>query len=139
MMNRYASKTTVSPDKSMGEIQKILTKYGATKFAYIAEESRVGIACSIANRQVRFVMPLPTAKSFKTENQYNQEIRRLYRALLLTIKSKLESVASGIETFDEAFMAQVVLPNSQTISEWASPQIESAYKDNKMPPLLGNY
>ena len=41
---------------------------------------------------------------------HEQERRRLWRALLLNIKAKLEAVESGISVFDEEFMAHIVLP-----------------------------
>lgn len=149
-MSKYAEKTTVSPEKTLAEIQCLLIKYGANKFMYAQEENRVGIGFCINNKSVRFVLPLPDKKDFQKrtdgtwrgererENAYQQAIRQRWRALLLSIKAKLESVQSGIETIEEAFMAQIVMPNGQTMSEWAAPQIEDAYKSGKMPPLLGN-
>lgn len=57
---------------------------------------------------------------------------------MLAIKSKLESVESGIEQFDEAFMAQIVLPDGRTMAEYAMPQIAKSYTSGTMPPLLGH-
>ncbi len=52
------------------------------------------------------------------------------------IKAKLEAVASGVSTFEEEFLAHVVLPNGDTIGDWLAPQIANAYDTKKMPPLL---
>jgi hypothetical protein len=54
----------------------------------------------------------------------------------LVIKAKLEGVASGIETFDQAFMAHILLPNGETTGEQLIPQIQIAYKTGAMPTLL---
>ena len=51
-------------------------------------------------------------------------------------KAKLEAVESGIATFEEEFMAHIVMPNGKTVGEMALPLIESAYKTNKHVPLL---
>ena len=52
-----------------------------------------------------------------------EEVRRRWRALLLVIKAKLESVESGIETFEEAFASQIVLANGQTVGAVARASI----------------
>lgn len=149
-MAQYASKTSVSPEKTLGEIQAALKKYGASKFGYFSEEIKTVLAFEMLNRRIRFNLPLPLRKEFDTykngrwpsdkqiTERHDQAIRQRWRALLLAIKAKLESVESGIETFEEAFMAHIVLPGGQTMGEWATPQIAYAYSENKMPPLLGH-
>jgi hypothetical protein len=67
---------------------------------------------------------------------YDQEVRRRWRALGLVIKAKLESVESGIETFESAFMANIVMPDGKTFGKYAGPAIESAYSTGKVPLLL---
>lgn len=57
-------------------------------------------------------------------------------ALALVVKAKLEAVESGISTFEQEFMAHIVLPNGQTTGQWMIPQIEAAYKTGTMPALL---
>ena len=53
------------------------------------------------------------------------------------IKAKLEAVASDISTFESEFLAHIVLPNNKTVADTLLPQIADAYKNGKMPPLLG--
>jgi hypothetical protein len=149
-MSKYANKTIVSPEKSITEIQTLLKKYNASRFGYIYQEAGVVIGFEMLNKRIRFCLPLPTVNDCKTtpqgkirnraaaEKAQDQLIRQRWRALLLAIKAKLESIESGIETFEEAFLAHIVLPNGQTMAEWATPQIESSYKNEKMPPLLGH-
>lgn len=152
MSSRYAERTTVTPTKTQAEIQDLLEKYGCENFAIAREPHRVTIGFLMHKRRVRFTLPLPDKEDPKFKKTltgkirsagslneaYDQEVRRRWRALLLTIKAKLESVASGIETFDEAFMAQLLLPSGETMSQWAGPQIEQAYLNGSMPPLLGS-
>lgn len=65
-----------------------------------------------------------------------QENRQRWRALCLAIKAKLEAVQSGITTFEDEFMAHIMLPGGKTVSEMAAPVIENAYKSGKVPTLL---
>jgi hypothetical protein len=59
--------------------------------------------------------------------------RARWRALLLVIKAKLESVESGIATFEEEFMAQIVLPDDQTVGQWVLPEVARIYETGRMP------
>jgi hypothetical protein len=111
------------------------------------------IQFKMQNRYVRFVLPLPTIGEFtKTAtgkqrkagtgavtHAWEQACRQRWRALALSIKAKLESVESGIEEFESAFMAQVVMPNGKTIEEEIMPMIEQAYATGKMPNLMLRY
>jgi hypothetical protein len=147
---KYAVSTSVSPEKTLAEIMALLRKYGAESLTYGETAGKIGLVFQIKGRWIRFVMPLPdkseatVVKANQYSNRagafsqakYDQMVRSRWRALLLTIRAKLESVESGIETFEQAFMAQILLPDGQTVSEWASPQIEAAYSNGMMPPML---
>lgn len=127
-MTRYAERTKVPVSRSKDEIEKVLTKYGATGFFYGQTEERAVVGFTMNERQIRFALPLSDLDE--------QQTRQRWRALLLTIKSKLESVECGIEEFDDAFMAQIVLPGGQMVGAWLRPQIEHAYQTGDMPKLL---
>lgn len=149
-MRRYASDTTVSMDRSRAEIERILSKYGATAFMYASKTDKAMIAFEIENRHLRMVVPLPTSRDDsirlngwgyeKTNLQIGkaleQETRRRWRALALVIKAKLEAVSSGIAVFDDEFLAYFVLPNGTTVGEWSRPQLEAMTSGKKMPRLL---
>ena len=156
-MRRYAAETTVSSGKSRAEIEDTLMRYGATGFLNGVTADRAIIAFEAKGRRIKFILPLPdrSAREFthtrhennwaqqqlsseKAAERYEQGVRQRWRALALCIKAKLEAVESGIETFEEAFMAHIVLPNGQTMAEHALPLIADSYRDNKMPPLLGH-
>jgi len=97
-----------------------------------AYATRAVIVFVASERRIRFDLPLPTGDSDKDEKAKRQK----WRALLLCIKAKLEGVESKIETFEEAFLAHVVLPDGLTMLQHAKPAIEQAYKSGDMPPLL---
>lgn len=131
-MGKYAESTKVPADRSRAEVEQILKRYGATHFGYATMPGLVMLAFESKGRRVRFKVPVPDPEKAA------QAHRQKWRAVVLAIKSKLESVESGIEQFDEAFMAQIVLPDGRTMAEFAQPQIAKAYTSGTMPPLLGH-
>lgn len=63
-------------------------------------------------------------------------MRQRWRALALVVKAKLEAVESGITTFEDEFLAHIVLPDGSTVGEFMVPQIELAYRTAVMPSVL---
>lgn len=147
-MVAYAEKTSVPSDRSRAEIEKTLSRYGATGFLYGWTEDAAVVGFQMAGRQVKFHLPMPdraevaktpTGKArskAQTESAYEQAVRQKWRALALVIKAKLEAVESGITVFDDEFMAHIVLPDGQTVGSFMRPQIETAYLNGSMPKLL---
>lgn len=148
---RFAEDTSVSVERSSAEIESTLARYGARRFMRGWEEGRALVCFEMAERQVRFVLPLPdrAAEEFwvthggrrRREERaayaaWEQACRQRWRALNLVIKAKLEAVETGITCFEDEFMAHLVLPGGKTMSEWARPQIAAAYESGKMPELL---
>lgn len=131
----YARRTKVPADRSRHEIETILIRYGASKFGYMTDDRQAMIGFEAHNRRLRFILPLPE-RSKKSEMRWAQEVRQRWRALLLTIKAKLESVQTGITTFEDEFLPYTLLPDGKTVSEWLQPQISAAYSNGRMPPLL---
>jgi hypothetical protein len=128
----YAAETKVPVERTRGEIETTLKRYGATKFAYFTEDTRAIIMFEAHERRIRFDLPLPEGGKEK-----DQRARRArWRCLLLCIKAKLEAVESHIESFEEAFLAHVVMPDGVTVAQHSRPLIEQAYKGGKMVPLL---
>lgn len=121
---KYAARTVVPVDQSRREIEKTLERYGATAFAYGATPGRAMVEFVADERRVRFVVILPTTD----KRGADQETRRLWRALVLSIKAKLEVVESGISTFEEEFLAHVVLPDGRTVGQATLPEVARAYE-----------
>lgn len=143
-MGRFAETTRVPVSQSIAEIERVLSRYGADGFMSGWDRQRgiASLAFRVNARHVRFEIPMPKASDFRggdseVERQMGQQERQRWRALLLVVKAKLEAVESKIATFDQEFMAHVVLPDGRTISQVILPQIEHAYITGKMPPLLG--
>ena len=150
---RYAQQTEVPVDRSKAEIERLIQRYGATEFATGWRSERAVIQFKMKDRYVRFILPLPKLGDFTqtatgrqrkpgtgaVTSAWEQACRQRWRALALSIKAKLESVETNIETFESAFMGQVVMPDGRTVSEHVLPAIDAAYKSGKMPELLLTY
>lgn len=146
---KYASHTSVSVEKSRGEIEWVLKRYGAGSFAYMSQGNIAAIAFEVQNRRIRMVIPLPDPKDFERNKKghvrkaelalrsWEQSCRQRWRALSLVVKAKLECVESGVATFEQEFLPYTLLPDGKTVGEWALPQVKKAYELGKMPPLLG--
>lgn len=148
MVKQYAERTGVSSDKSREEIRKIVQQYGAQKFGTLDEPNRAVIMFEAHDRRIRFILPLPARDEFTRSGRgvrssakaidaaHEQAVRQRWRALALAIKAKLESVASKIETFEEAFYAHVVLPNNATIYEQTHAQVAQQIATGGYAPLM---
>lgn len=150
-MSTYANTTTVAPEKTRAEIEKLVTKYGATRFVSGWEETSAAVLFEMKGRRVRFTLPMPDPKdrrfthdrrrwqnpAAKQKALLDQAVRSSWRALLLVIKAKLEAVETGITTFDSEFLAHLILPTGQTVGEWAIPKLAEAYAQGlALPPML---
>jgi len=131
----YAEGTVVPVERSRAEIEKLVSKYGATRFASGWTEEGAAINFVAHGRLVRFTLPLPDLAWIKADlkkkprwrysfvpdgvmnTARDQEIRRRWRCLCLAIKSKLEVVETGIETFEQAFLANIVTSENITVYE----------------------
>lgn len=147
-MGTYAADTSVSVERSRAELEKTVSRYGANAFGYAWEDGRAVVQFRAGGRFVRFVLPMPLRDDFdtspggrartavQTEKAWEQAQRQRWRALNLVVKAKLEAVEAGIATFDEEFMAHIVLPDGQTVGDFMGPQVEKAYAEGVMPTLL---
>jgi hypothetical protein len=150
-MRQFASGTEVSVERTKGEIEGLLSKAGCEEFATGARPTQAMIQFKLQGRVIRFLLPLPDRADDKFHkcgrylNQrrtpelaykaWEQACREKWRALFLSIKAKLYSIETGIEQFDSAFMAQIVMPNGKTMEELAVPMIEMAYERGNMPDM----
>lgn len=135
----YAKETKVPVEQTRTEIERTLVRYGADRLAFMSEPGRAIIVFEAKARRLKFDLPLLVAKASENEasrKTREQAVRSKWRALLLCIKAKLEAVESGIETFEEAFLAHVVMPDGKTVAEHAMPAIAGAYNGEPMQALL---
>lgn len=134
-MRLYAQGSRVPVAQSVAEIERTLVRYGADSFLYGAKFDRAVIMFTAHKRSLRFELPLPREKN-QSDETHASECRRRWRALLMVIKAKLEAVASGICTFEEEFLAHILLPNGKTVGEHSLPAIGAAYETGQVGPLL---
>jgi hypothetical protein len=149
-VRKFAQGTEVSVEKSRAEIESMLARYGASKFGYMADDTRAHIAFQANRRHIRFILALPASDKFRKDGRGSlrtaegirvareKECRRLWRALALVIKAKLEAVSAKISVFEDEFLANIVMPDGRTVSEHTRPSIEAAYQGNDVP-LLPDY
>lgn len=139
MIRRYAQGTAVPVDRTRSEIERLLEKYGASGFVFGATNGQALLAFEMRDRRLRFLVPMPALnKTGGNEQVVRAETRRRYRALLLVLKAKLEAVASQIVTFDEEFLAHIMVDANTTVGDRMVPAIPEALKSGgRLPPLLG--
>lgn len=139
----FAENTTVAPEKTKAEIESLVTKRGATHYGTATKPGESGITFVVNGRMVRFRVPFPSREEMKktlkatvqrwkwgtvpddvADQAVQQEVRRRWRCLLLSIKSKLEVSATGIESFEEAFLANIVTSDNMTV--WERMKVEGS-------------
>lgn len=149
----YAEKTTVSIAKTKADIETMIQKAGAKQFFTGTKDNIAVIGFVLADRQIRIYIHLPDCnderfwytpqRRKRTKDQataaWQQACRSRWRALFLVIKAKLEAVKSGISTVEREFFYDIVLPNGESVGQWLEPQIDVAYQEGVMPPLLPGY
>lgn len=138
-MSLYAQNTKVPIGQTRAEIEHLLERGKAKQYG-TAVDYDLGIArvqFKLQERIVRFTIELPDRKKMGDGVRFERAERQRWRALLLVIKAKLESVENHIEGFEEAFMSQIVMPDDKTVGQHVRPQIAEAYKAGKMPKQLG--
>lgn len=153
-MPRYATQTTVPVDTTRLEIEQCLIKYGASEFVNGWQTGKAIVGFKLKEFFVRFDLPIPSPDEIQfkrkvvngrtrvltrlqSQKAYEQEKRTRWRALLLTIKAKLEAVECGITTIENEFLAFIVLANSQTFGDFVRETAMKEITSGQMPKLLG--
>jgi len=152
----YAENTSVPVERTRAQIESELRRYGADQFFSGWDSERAFVSFRAKDRFVRFVLPLPKRDEERFTHrparsswgspikrsddealkQWEQACRTRWRALLLTIKAKLESTEAGIETFEQAFLAHIVLPDQTLVGDRIVGAIAEAYQTGSMARLL---
>ncbi|MCA9013744.1 MAG: hypothetical protein KDA77_00300 [Planctomycetaceae bacterium] len=150
-MGRYAEKTTVAPEKSMDDINRILRRYDCDAISLTENKAQRFWKAEfvICNRMVRFQLnyPDPNAHKYRftdkgkertdcqAEAAYEQDLRSSFRALYISILSKLENVESEMFEFEHEFMAHIVDPwSKKTMAEIMTPLIAERYENMGSDP-----
>ena len=133
----YAQNTGVTVDRSKAELERTLKKYGADRIVYNWDATGGDVVVfRIEERYVRLVIPLPSVQSFTTTDQgrsrkqsvaeslRDQEYRRLWRVLIISVKAKFETIAAGLFGFDEEFLGQIMIDKDHTIGDAILPNVQ---------------
>lgn len=150
MVTRYAESTEVPTDRSIAELRSVVIRAGGTAFATAEGQGKFAVQFAMKDRVIKFVVPLPdiNAKKFERDGRgsirtkerryaaWEQVCRAIFRSLVMSVRMKLEAVEVGIESFEEAFYAHILLPNGRTIYEATHEAVSGAYLNGKMPLAL---
>lgn len=101
--------TKVAPEKSQADLKRLLKKHGADAFQFsegVREDGTRGIELLFRREGIFVKIRL----SLKTDKE--QEERRAWRVLFYGVKSKMEYLEEGVETFEQSFLAHIVNPSS---------------------------
>ncbi|GMW01483.1 MAG: hypothetical protein AMXMBFR84_26200 [Candidatus Hydrogenedentota bacterium] len=154
-MSQYAKDTNVPIERSKAEIERLLMQNGAESIYTGMEKARASIAFRLKGYNIIFRIAMPDPNSTRFTHSHNgarrrsneaaykeweQGCRERWRCLFLCIKAKIHAIDSRVETFEQAFMPHIMMPNGQTVAEMALPAIKQSYESNGEPPLqLGLY
>jgi len=148
-MARYANNTTVSVEKSQQEVTSILRKYGADRFGTMEDRGAAHLMFEYKRLMIQITVPIPDKADFRKSDTgrirkqgqidaaHEQAVRQRWRALVLSVKAKLEAVETGISTLEKEFMAFVVMPDGKQLSDHILPQLTTMAETGKMPKMLG--
>ena len=127
----YAAKTAVPVQKSRTDIEAMLRRLKATRVVHMDEPLEALVMFELTGRLIKILVPIERGAS-------DQVRRSKWRALYLIIKAKLEAVEQKVTTVEQEFLAHVVLPDGQTVSQWFEPQLRVAFERGAMPtsPLM---
>lgn len=149
-VRRYAEGTKVDIATSKADIERLVTKHGASGFMTAWEDNDKGIGHSLVmfrlrGRMLKYVVEKPDPSKIRSTRgrkpktpKAEAEHRRRWRALFLIIRAKLEMVMMSDDpgAFDREFMANILLPNNQTVGDAIVPKIIEAYETGNLPKLL---
>jgi hypothetical protein len=107
----------VAVHRSRYELERVLGRYGATDLAFVEVDANASLQFAMNGRYVQLALPLPDPSAARfthtpsgrhrtivaQERAYEQALREHWRALLLAVRGKLQSVESGISSFEDEF------------------------------------
>ncbi len=73
-MARFAASTKVGVDQTRVEIERTLSRYGATAFAYMSQAGKAIIAFEAQKRHIKITVPLPAGDSDKEKQEAGLEL-----------------------------------------------------------------
>jgi len=142
----YAEETKVPLERSIAEIVDMVRRAGAEQIGQMETPGRYLVMFTLGGRNIRFTVPLVTEYAGPASHGNNRPVdrdrwieqrnRQKGRALKIVIQAKLESIESGVETFEEAFLAHIVTATGATVYERVSGTLAVEYETGKVAPLF---
>lgn len=141
----YAKGTTVTVQSSQMEISRTLNRYGIDSYTFGQTPGWAQVEFMHAGMPIRVRVELPakppkqmgvntkTGRQVDLWKAHEQQIKELWRALLLFIKAALESVELGIVSVDQAFMAFLVTADGRTLGERILPEYRQSLAIESAP------
>ena len=130
-----------SGDKALGEIQKLLRRFGCAQFGSMVddEEKTLLVQFKYHGQMVSCKASFNGyAQAWLKEHPYTSRMRKskeeherqaldvasiaVYSILRDWIKGQVTAIETGILSFEGAFLGQILLPSGKTILEYASDQ-----------------
>ena len=142
MTSNYVRGASLSCSSLQTDIQQMLDGAGAHDCRITSEHGNGAVTFSFGDHQFRLVLPHPEPTDpprMRRQGPVQRNIngqehpadleaaRHSWRQLSLLIKAKLEAVAAGIVTFDEEFLAYMLMPEGGTVFQATAPTIASSY------------
>jgi hypothetical protein len=144
----YASQTSVSTERSKGELERLLSKAGATSFmsGFDGTTAMLGFKMHERFYSIRFQLPAqdeyaltPGGRRQRSSvdmlKHHEQGCRSRWRAIVLIVKAKLEAVEIGVVTVEEAFATDLVLGNGATVGQCVLRAVETGAIPKALPLL----
>lgn len=113
-MTKYAARTTVPVSASVAEVEGLIARFGAQRFTYSWDQDQDVVAFEANGHPVKIAIPRPPEE---------QERRRKWRVMVLAIKALLVAVEEEVLTFEDAFLAHLILDSGHTIGEAMRPRL----------------
>lgn len=148
----YAEATTVPVTRTISEVQAQVRKVGGTHWSYTEQDDHDPPVSAVSFRlqgyQLRFTVRHPDDDDVATtpagRNRYGEqldraldrELMRRWRSLGLLIKAQLTAISEGTVSVDQAMLAHIVDPASDTtVGEWTAPHVRRLQAGRALPQL----
>lgn len=131
MRSNYVHGASVTSSAFQKEIRAMLTAAGVRDVSFASDHERPCLRFHSLTREFRLVLPAPRTAPGSKAGQ--EATRQCWRLLSVLVRAKLDAVAAGLVTFDQEFLAYVVVPGGGTVFQATAPGIAAAYDAGQAP------
>lgn len=135
----YAKGASVNVARSLDEIGSLLRRHECFEFGQFStrENSTIMFRQDEISYKITITIPDPDDKAFTltpsgrfartkeaADREYQGEVRRRFRSLVLVVKAKLIAVDEGIVEFQDEFLAYAIMADGQTVGQFVRPALK---------------